>query len=194
VKQRDSRGVSDRAGERTLFSQAQIAKAVQKLAREIARAPLKPEIAVPVLAGAFVFASDLMRALARHGLDLETEFVWLRSYGRSESPSDVMVLKAPSELVRGRTVLLIDGVLDSGATLARAKELLEEEGAAAVITAVAVEKEYPGRRFRADHAMFAAGTEFLYGYGMDHMGRSRGLPDIRVKGPVARRKKKKARE
>ena len=194
MKKSDLTAMSDRGGERTLFSEAAIAKAVKKLALKIAKAPLKPEVAVPVLAGAFVFASDLMRALAQRGLDLETEFVWLRSYGRSASPGDVMVLKAPSELVRGRTVLLIDGVLDSGATLARAKELLEEEGAAAVITAVAVEKEYPGRRFRADHAMFVAGTEFLYGYGMDHMGKSRGLPDIRIRAPVASRKKKKARE
>jgi hypoxanthine phosphoribosyltransferase len=185
--------MSDRAADRTLFKEAEIAKGVRKLARRIANAPLRPEIAVPVLAGAFVFAADLMRALAREGLDLETEFVWLRSYGRSENPDDVMVLKAPSEIVRGRTVLLIDGVLDSGATLMRAKELLEEEGAAAVITAVAVEKEYPGRRFRADHAMFSAGTEFLFGYGMDKAGRGRGLPDIRIKGPEPLRKKRKAR-
>ncbi len=184
----------ERAGERTLFKEADIAKAVEKLARRIARAPLRPEIAVPVLAGAFVFASDLMRALARQGLNLGTEFVWLRSYGRSENPADVMVLKAPSAVVRGRTVLLIDGVLDSGATLACAKELLEEEGAAAVITAVAVEKEYLGRRFRADHAMFTAGPDFVFGYGMDKQGMGRGLPDIRVKEPVAARKKKKARE
>src|SRR5262249_4585404 len=137
------RRMSGPLGERTLFSEAQIANAVAKLARKIARAPLKPEIAVPVLAGAFVFAADLMRALAREGLDLQTEFIWLRSYGQSEQPDDVMVLKAPSELVRGRTVLLIDGVLDSGATLARAKELLLEEGASAVISAVAVSKDYP---------------------------------------------------
>ncbi len=186
--------MSDRAGERTLFAEADIAKAVRKLARNIAKAPLRPEIAVPVLAGAFIFAADLMRALAREGLDLVTEFIWLRSYGQSENPGDIMVLKAPSEIVRGRTVLLIDGVLDSGATLARAKELLEEEGAAAVITVVAVEKEYPGRTFRADHAMFAAGQDFLFGYGMDRKGKSRGAPDIRIKGDAAVRKKKKARE
>ena len=186
--------MSDRFGERKLFSEAAIAKAVGKLARKIAKAPLHPEIAVPVLAGAFVFAADLMRALAREGLNLETEFIWLRSYGRSEDPGDIMVLKAPSEIVRGRTVLLIDGVLDSGATLARAKELLEEEGAAAIITAVAVDKEYPGRRLRADYAMFSAGPEFLFGYGMDHVGASRGLPEIRVNGTAAPRKKKKARE
>jgi hypoxanthine phosphoribosyltransferase len=92
-----------------------------------------------------------------------------------------MVLKAPTELVRGRTVLLIDGVLDRGVTLTRAKELLEEAGASAIISAVAVAKTYTGRAIKADHALFEAGTEFLYGYGMDRSGLSRGLTDIRVR-------------
>ena len=169
------------ARERVLFSEQQIVERVKEIAREIARAPLRPEVAVPILAGAFVFAADLLRALVHEGLDLETEFIWLRSYGRSEQPGDLMVLKAPSELVRGRTVLLIDGVLDRGITLTRAKELLEEAGASAIISAVAVSKTYPGRTIHADHALFEAGTEFLYGYGMDRSGLSRGLTDIRVR-------------
>jgi hypoxanthine phosphoribosyltransferase len=165
----------------TLFSEAAIEKRVKGLARELVLASLRPEIAVPVLMGAFVFAADLLRALAREGLELETEFIWLRSYGREETPSEVMVLKAPSEIVRGRTVLLIDGVLDSGATLTRARTLLEEAGAAAVVTAVAVRKTHPHRLFQADYAMFEAGPDFLFGYGMDREGLGRGLPDIRMR-------------
>ena len=56
-----------------------------------------------------------------------------------------------------------------------------EAGAAAVICAVAVVKSYPDALFRADYALFEAGEEFLYGYGMDRAGLSRGLPDISVK-------------
>jgi hypoxanthine phosphoribosyltransferase len=89
----------------TLFSQARIARRVKAVAREIARGPLRPDIAVPILAGAFVFAADLLRALAREGLDLETEFIWLRTYGRAETPGEVAVLKRPTEIVRGRTIL-----------------------------------------------------------------------------------------
>ncbi len=74
-------GMSAERRERKLYSQAEIARRVKAAARNIARAPLRPEIAVPVLAGAFVFAADLLRALAREGVDLETEFIWLRSYG-----------------------------------------------------------------------------------------------------------------
>jgi hypoxanthine phosphoribosyltransferase len=129
-----------------LFSEAEIARGVERVARAIAARPLKPTLAAPILTGAFVFAADLMRALSREGLTLETEFLWLRSYGMAQTPGEVTVLKSPSDIVRGRTVLLIDGVLDSGATLAKARALLEEAGAGATIAAVAVRKTYPRRR------------------------------------------------
>ena len=167
--------------ERQLYSENEIARRVEDAARAIARGPLKPEIAVPILAGAFVFAADLLRALARAGVDLETEFVWLRSYGRFERPGEIMVLKGPAETVRGKTILLIDGVLESGGTLARAKQLLAEVGAAALISVVAVKKPYVNRLSEADHVLFEAGPEFLFGYGMDRDGVGRGLPDIRIR-------------
>jgi hypoxanthine phosphoribosyltransferase len=173
--------MSARERDAVLFSEAQIAARLTEVARAIARGPLRPEVAVPILQGAFVFAADLLRALAREGLDLETEFVWLRSYGGSQTPGDVTVLKAPSEIVRGRTVLLIDGVLDRGLTLARARDLLDEVGVGAILSAVAVVKKCPAPLFHADHALFEAGEEFLFGYGMDREGAGRGLPDIRVK-------------
>lgn len=167
--------------ETILFSQAEIALRVAALAKEIARAERRPDVAAPVLMGAFVFAADLMRALSREGLDLETDFLWLRSYGKGETPGDIQVLKPPSLAVRGRSVLLIDGVLDSGATLVKAHELLLQAGATVVISAVAVAKVHPRQSFRADYAMFTAGMEFLFGYGMDRDGMGRSLPDIRVR-------------
>ena len=76
---------------------------------------------------------------------------------------------------------MIDGVLDRGLTLSRAKQLLEEAGAASILSAVAVVKSHPDPLFKADHALFTAGEEFLFGYGMDREGFGRGVPDIRVK-------------
>lgn len=171
----------DRAAERKLFSEKRIAQRLKTVARAIASGKPRPDIAVPILAGAFVFAADLLRALAREGLDLETEFIWLRSYGKAETPGQVKVLQGPADIVRGRTVLLIDGVLDSGATLAKAKQLLIKKGAVHVISVVAVAKAHKRPLATADHVLFRAGTEFLYGYGMDRSGKARGLPDIRVK-------------
>lgn len=174
--------VQNVTGERVLFSAGDIAERVDALAQAIADGPLKPDIAVPVLVGAFVFAADLLRALAKRGLDLETEFVWLRSYGRTEKAGDILVFKAPTESeVRGKTALLMDGVLESGATMERAKQLLEEAGAAAVISVVLVQKPHAARTFRPDFACFQAGAEFLYGYGMDRAGLARGLADVRVR-------------
>ncbi len=111
---------------------------------------------------------------------LPLEFLWLRSYGAERKGGEVKVLVGPSEQVRGRTVLLIDGALDSGATIARAKELLLEEGAGAVLVAVAVDKRLDGAKARSDFACFTGVRDFIIGYGMDDGGAQRGLPYIAV--------------
>jgi len=161
-----------------LFTEQQIGARIEALAREIAGAPLRPDIALPVLAGSFVFAADLLRALARHGLSLPTEFIWLRSYGAARESGEIAVLVGPPEELHGRTALLIDGVLDGGHTLARSRSLMLERGAAAVIAAVAVDKRREGAVFQADYAAFTGVSDFIVGYGMDDAGKHRGLPYI----------------
>lgn len=162
-----------------LHSEAEIAARVDALAAEIANAPLKPDFAAAVLVGAFVFAADLLRALARHGLSLPIEFLWLRSYGKNRVGAEsVTALVSPSENVRSRTVLLIDGVLDKGATIVTARDLLLRCGASAVLTAVAVDKDRPDALVRAEYAAFSGTNGFLVGYGMDDAGKDRGLPFI----------------
>jgi len=159
-----------------LFGADEIAERVEELAREIA--PLKPDIAVPILMGAFVFAADLMRALARQGVSPGCEMVWLRSYGKREAGQGVRLIAGPGDAVRGKTVLLIDGVLDRGTTIETARALLKQAGAAKVITAVAVDKLREDAVAHADFALFHGVADFIAGYGMDDDGASRGLPDI----------------
>jgi len=162
-----------------LFSAKDIATRIEDLADELVRLNRRPEIASPILAGAFVFAADLLRALALRGLLLPVEFLWLRSYGqRRTSSGEIAVLAPPGESVRGRRVLLLDGVLDHGHTLERARELLIEAGAADVISAVAVDKRRADARMRADHAAFKNVDRFVVGYGMDDAGKGRTLPYI----------------
>jgi hypoxanthine phosphoribosyltransferase len=161
-----------------LHSEADIRARVDVVAREIAQAPLKPDFAVAILAGAFVFAADILRALAREGLSLPIEFLWLRSYADKRTGGDVSVLVGPTEKIHAKTVLLIDGVLDGGHTLAKAKELLSQAEAAAIITVVAVDKLRDDAVLKADHALFAGTKGFLIGYGMDDAGAARGLPYI----------------
>jgi hypoxanthine phosphoribosyltransferase len=163
-----------------LHSEADIRARVDEIARAIAQAPLKPDFAVAILAGAFVFAADLLRALAREGLSLPIEFLWLRSYAEKRVGGEIAVLVGPTERIHGKTVLLIDGVLDGGHTLAKAKELLSNAEAAAVLTAVAMDKLHGDAVLKADHALFAGSHGFLIGYGMDDAGAERGLPYIAV--------------
>jgi hypoxanthine phosphoribosyltransferase len=163
-----------------LFSEADIAARVDIIAREIAASAVKPEIMAPILIGAFVFSADLLRALARLGLILPTEFLWLRSYAARESAEEVSVLAGPSTGVRGKTVLIVDGVLDRGHTIAKARALLLQAGATAVLTAVAVDKSRKDAVVSADFAAFVGVEGFIVGYGMDDAGAGRGFPDISV--------------
>lgn len=168
------------AGRETiLISEERIAQRVDELAIEIAALAVKPDIAIPILAGAFVFAADLLRALARKGLILPVAFIWMQSYGGAETQGEVETLVSPPNLT-GRDVLLIDGVLDSGRTLAHARTLILRANAGSIVSAVAVAKAHPQRSIEADFAGFNLGREFLYGYGMDRGGMGRGLPDIRI--------------
>jgi hypoxanthine phosphoribosyltransferase len=111
---------------------------------------------------------------------LPIEFLWLRSYAEKRTGGEIAVLVGPTERIHGKTVLLIDGVLDGGHTLVKARELLLNAEAAAVLTVVAVDKLRADAVAKADHALFASTHGFLVGYGMDDAGADRGLPYIGV--------------
>jgi hypoxanthine phosphoribosyltransferase len=161
-----------------LFSESLIAERVTAMAHRIAAAPVKPEIAVPILVGAYVFASDLLRALTREGISLPTEFLWLRSYVGRSATREASVLIGPNKNFRGKNVLLIDGVLDGGHTILKARELATAAGAASVLSAVVVDKARKDAVAKADYAAFTGVAEFIVGYGMDDAGADRALPYI----------------
>jgi hypoxanthine phosphoribosyltransferase len=161
-----------------LFSEAEIAARVDAMARRIAALTTPPELLVGILIGAFVMTADLARALTREGLSLPIEFLWLRSYGNGRSSGDVSVVVGATPTVRGKHVLLVDGVLDAGRTLVKAREILLETGARSVRTAVAVDKMLSGALLTADFAAFQGVDAFVVGYGMDDGGKGRALPYI----------------
>ena len=161
-----------------LFSAEQIQARVRSLAAEIAAAPLKPDVAMPVLVGGFVFAADLIRALSWEGLALDVEMIWLRSYGDQRVASAISMIAGPSEQIAGRHVLVIDGVLDAGRTIAKAVSLIQAAGAASVQVAAMLDKQRSDAVARADYVGFTIGNDFIIGYGMDDAGRYRGLPYI----------------
>lgn len=172
--------MAELTGPPVLFTADQIGERIKALAAEIAEAPQKPDIAMPILVGGFVFAADLVRALSARGLGLEIEMLWLRSYGDKRVAGAISMIAGPSEQIAGRHVLIIDGVLDAGRTIAKARALLEAAGAASVRVAVLLDKQRPDAVAKADHVGFAIGDQFVIGYGMDDAGRYRGLPYIGV--------------
>ncbi|HLY06206.1 MAG TPA: phosphoribosyltransferase family protein [Rhizomicrobium sp.] len=162
-----------------LFSEAEIRARVAAMAADIARLDDPPDLAIPILIGGFVFAADLLRALDSHGASLAVEFLRLRSYANARvAGSEVSVLLVPDVAIAGRHALIIDGVLDQGHTLKRARELVLAAGARAAVTAVVVDKCRDAALARADFAAFTGVQAFIVGYGMDDAGLFRSLPYI----------------
>lgn len=163
-----------------IFDTDTIHRRIGALASEIAASKPKDLLVVSILKGSFIFAADLIRAL--HGADLgpEVDFMFLASYGAgTRSSGKVKVLRDIESEVRGRSVLLIDDILESGRTLAFAKRRLQSRGAERVATCVLLDK--PGRRaadIEADFVGFACPDRFVIGYGMDLGHRYRELPFV----------------
>src|SRR5438067_250551 len=119
---------------RVLIDEAEIAARTDALARQIAASDTHDLLIVAVLKGSFMFAADLIRALHRTGMEPQVEFVHLSSYRESTvSSGHVTILKDVDSNVVGRDVLLVDDILESGRTLAFAKDLLVARGARRVM-------------------------------------------------------------
>lgn len=166
---------------RVLFDETRIAERIEALAGDIARREPKDLLVVAILKGSFMFAADLMRALHRAGLSPQMEFMHLSSYrAGTVSSGQVTILRDVESDVRDRVVVLIDDILESGRTIAFAKDLLAARGAQ-VWTCCLLEK--PGKRavsINPDFVGFECPDLFVVGYGMDVAHSFRELPFIGV--------------
>jgi len=169
-------------GERieVIFSPQDIANRIANLAHEIAGAGLQHPLVVPILTGSFVFTADLLRALHRAGLTPEVDFLSLASYRRGTTSSgSVDILRDMVLDAEGRDVLLVDDILDTGRTLAFAKDLVAARGARRIASCVLLNKRV--RRavaIEADFIAFECPPVFVVGYGMDLAHRYRELPYV----------------
>lgn len=163
-----------------LFAPDIIAQRLQTLAAEIAATGLENLLVVPVLKGSFVFAADLIRALHKVGMSPEVDFLTLSSYRKNQvSSGQVTILRDLDLDVDQRNVLLVDDVLDSGRTLAYAKDLLAARGARKIMTCVLLDKQLPRSvALEADFKAFNCPNIFVVGYGMDAAHRFRELPFV----------------
>ncbi len=164
----------------TVFAAPEIAARVETLAGEIAALQLEGLLVVAILKGSFVFAADLIRALHAAGLAPEVEFMTLSSYRKGlTSSGQVQIMRDVEGDVQDRNVLLIDDILESGRTLAFAKDLLAARGAKSVRTCVLLDKAVKRAvEISADFKAFDCPNVFVVGYGMDAGHRFRELPYV----------------
>lgn len=175
--------MSDRNAElriETIYSADEIRARLETLAGEIAATEPRNLLIVPVLKGSFVFAADLLRALHEAKLTPEVDFLTLSSYRKSRSSlGQVSILRDLDLDVQNRHVILIDDVLDSGRTLAFAKDLIAARGAARIETCVLLDKRAPRAvSIEPDYCAFTCPNVFVVGYGMDVAHRYRELPFV----------------
>jgi hypoxanthine phosphoribosyltransferase len=164
----------------TIFSASDIEARLSILAKEIAGNVPENVLIVPVLKGSFVFAADLIRALHAAGLTPEVDFLTLSSYRKSRvSSGQVSILRDLDLDVQDRHVILIDDVLDSGRTLAFAKDLIAARGARTIETCVLLDKKLARAvSIEPEYCAFECPNVFVVGYGMDVAHRYRELPFV----------------
>jgi hypoxanthine phosphoribosyltransferase len=164
--------------EQVLIAEAVIDKRLDAMALEIRQDfPGEVMVVIVLLKGAFVFAADLLRRIPRM---LEIECLNVSSYhGGTESSGKVDFLDHKLPDIKGRKVLVLDDILDTGRTLRAVVDRLIEGGACEVKTGVLLKKDKAlAEQVEADYVGFAIGDEFVIGYGLDYKGRYRNLPYI----------------
>ena len=155
-----------------------IAKRVAELAAELSRDYKdKNPILIGVLKGSFVFMSDLIRLMK---IPVEIDFIRLSSYGVcKESSGRIRVLKRLETPIKGRYVLVVEDIVDSGYTLSYLIDCLKRRKPASVKVCVLFDKS--SRRemeVPIDYVGFTIPDAFVVGYGLDYGEKFRHLPDL----------------
>jgi hypoxanthine phosphoribosyltransferase len=163
----------------TFISSEQIQTRVRELAGEIRRDHPDGVHFVCVLKGAFMFLSDLARALEG---EATLDFMALSSYGNStKSSGQVQVLKDLGSAIEGRDVVIVEDIVDTGLTLTYLQDILRARAPRSLRTACLLSK--PSRRVvdvKVEYIGFTIDDRFVVGYGLDHAERYRNLPYIAV--------------
>ena len=168
--------------ERILIPEPELARRVRQLARRIERDFTGRDLViVPLLTGTVLFLADLIRHLS---LPLRLDFMGVSSYGAGTESGDLAFTKELRLDVRGRDVLLVDDILDTGKTLKRVTEKLRALKPRSLQTCVLLDKKARRvERIEADYVGFEIPDLFVVGYGLDFAERYRNLPFVGVLKP-----------
>jgi hypoxanthine phosphoribosyltransferase len=161
------------------ISEEKISEAVKRIASRI-NSELKDEqpVFLAVLNGSFMFASDLMKQI---DILCEISFVKVASYQGATSSGTVTELIGLTEDLTGRTVVIVEDIVDSGLTVSKVQEVLAKKHVRNVKVATALLK--PGslmKDVKVDYVGFSIGNDFVVGYGLDYKGFGRNLREIHV--------------
>ena len=164
----------------TLFTREQIAQRVSEMAAQISTDLAGADvIALCVLKGAMFFCADLVRQMSA---DVALDFIQISSYGNQKYSSGVVtILKEPQLDMRGKSVLIVEDIIDSGLSIREVHNYIESRGAAKVKTAAFLDK--PKARkvpFTPDYVGFSIDPQFVIGYGLDFAEKYRNIPEVQV--------------
>ncbi len=174
---------------RMFIPRSRIQRRIQEVARQIRRDfPDEPLHLVGVLKGAVFFLSDLARGIPG---EVSFDFIAVSSYGKdTRSSGQVKLTRDLDSSIEGKTVIVVEDILDTGMTLQYLLRVFEQRKPKRLRVAVLLDK--PSRRIaavRADYVGFTIPNEFVVGFGLDYAERYRNLPGV---GVLTLAKEKKA--
>ena len=165
------------ANAEVIHDEATVQKALSEVAAAISeRLADKYPLVLCVMTGGVVFCGQLMTKL---GFPLDFDYLHATRYGPETQGGKISWRTAPWTSVKGRTVLVVDDILDEGVTLAAVEESLKRMGAVEVLTAVFADKlNGKEKPIAADFVGLTVPDRFVFGFGMDAGGAWRNLPAI----------------
>ena len=154
-----------------------ILKEVDRVATQISQdLEGKNPLFISVLNGSFMFTADLMK---RVNIPAEISFVKLSSYQGDQSTGKVKQMIGLNQDIAGRTVVIVEDIIDTGVTMKRMLEILADKGAADIrIASLLVKPDKLTVDLHIDYVAMSIPNDFIVGYGLDYDGYGRNLPDI----------------